>query len=181
MIIELMYQVFVVTHKVSDVCRQFTFTILFVCNQKINFSYMFYFYFITCNMKHIISYFIFHLLYRRYLTLARYMAFIVDILIALFHFHFLLQKHRILVQIFIILSMLLEKCSAKSQHANFLIMLRFRVILELYLAFHKFLYFDFYNLKNTWFHCLKKDIELYLNLMLTKSTRGADTHLFSNM
>lgn len=142
---------------------------------------MFYFYFITCNMKHILSYFIFHLLYRWYLTLARYMAFIVDILIALFHFHFLLQKHRILVQIFIILSMLLEKWSAKSYHANCLIMLRFRVILELYLALYKFLYFYFYNLKNTWFHCLKKDIELYLNLMLTKSTRGADTHLFSNM
>lgn len=109
------------------------------------------------------------------------MAVIVDILIALFHFHFLLQKHRVLVQIFIILSMLLEKCSAKSYHANCLIMLRFRVILELYLALYKFLYFYFHNLKNTWFHCLKKDIELYLNLMLTKSTRGADTHLFSNM
>lgn len=109
------------------------------------------------------------------------MAFMVDILIALFHFHFLLQKHRVLVQIFIILSLLLEKRSAKSYHANCLIMLRFRIILELYLALYKFLYSDFYNLKNTWFHCLKKDIELYLNLMLTKSTRGADTHLFSNM
>lgn len=82
-----------------------------------------------------------------YFSFALSMAFIVDILIALFHFHFLLQKHRILVQIFIILSMLLEKRSAKSYHANFLIMLRFRVILELYLALYKFLYFYFYNLK----------------------------------
>lgn len=34
MIIEPMYQVFVVTHKGSDVCRQFTFT--FICLQLEN-------------------------------------------------------------------------------------------------------------------------------------------------
>lgn len=77
--------------------------------------------------------------------------------------------------------MLLVKCSVKLYYVNFFIMLCFRVILELYLVFYKFLYFYFYNLKNIWFYCLKKDIEFYLNFMLIKSIFGVDIYFFLNM